>query len=135
MPELQPQTIKRSPRLRQFNLKTQPLYARILVQRKTDSGRFPSRPAWTHFDGFAAYPQAKGYARHTGCELLAKCCQFNGFLWSSALRAVISCAPLTSKLSWRLTTLICLTLFMAIPPDERCGVLNCLFDYLIQIKR
>ena len=33
-----------------------------------------------HFDGFAAYLQAKGYARHTGCELLAKCCQFNGFL-------------------------------------------------------
>lgn len=33
-----------------------------------------------HFDGFAVYLQAKGYARHTGCELLAKCCQFNGFL-------------------------------------------------------
>ncbi len=33
-----------------------------------------------HFDGFAAYLQAKGYAPHTGCVILAKCCQLNGFL-------------------------------------------------------
>ena len=39
---------------------------------------FRRGPLGPHFDGFAAYLQAKGYAHHTGCELLAKCCQFNG---------------------------------------------------------
>lgn len=33
-----------------------------------------------HFDGFAAYLQARGYSRHAGAEYLAKCCQFNTFL-------------------------------------------------------
>jgi site-specific recombinase XerD len=38
-----------------------------------------------HFDGFAAYLQARGYARHTGSVILAKCCQFNAFLLDQGL--------------------------------------------------
>jgi len=41
---------------------------------------FRRGPLGPHFDGFAAYLQAKGYSHHAGSQFLAKCCQFNGFL-------------------------------------------------------
>ena len=88
-----------------------------------------------HFDGFAAYLQAKGYARHTGCELLAKCCQFNGFLLE---QQVERCDQLGAA---RVEAF--LQAYYAHVSDSVYGyspirtvrrAIKCLFDYLIQIK-
>lgn len=46
---------------------------------------FRRGPLGPHFDGFAAYLQAQGYSPHVGREVLAKCCQFNGFLLEQGL--------------------------------------------------
>ena len=88
-----------------------------------------------HFDGFAAYLQAKGYARHTGCELLAKCCQFNGYLLEQHIqRCDQLCAAHAEAF---------LRAYYAHVPDSVYGyspirtvrrAIKCLLDYLIQIK-
>lgn len=88
-----------------------------------------------HFDGFAAYLQARGYARHTGCELLAKCCQFNAFLLE---QHVLSCDRLgTGHVEAFLQA------YYAHVSDSAYGyspirtvrrAIRCLFDYLSQIK-
>jgi len=88
-----------------------------------------------HFDGFAAYLQAKGYSRHTGRELLAKCCQFNGFLVEQGLA---HCAQLGDS-----HVEAFLRAYFAHIPNPVTGCLATqqprraikhLFDYLIQIK-
>lgn len=89
----------------------------------------------SHFDGFAAYLQAKGYAHHTGCGLLAKCCQFNGFLME---QRVLSCEQLGET-----QVEAFLRAYFAHLPNSAGGyspsqtarrALKHLFDYLIQIK-
>ena len=88
-----------------------------------------------HFDGFAAYLQAKGYAHHTGCELLAKCCQFNGFLLE---QRVSRCDQLGEPHLGAF-----LRAYFAHLPNPARGyspsqtarrAVKHLFDYLIQIK-
>ena len=88
-----------------------------------------------HFDGFAAYLQAKGYSRHTGCELLAKCCQFNGFLVEQGLSR---CAQLGDS-----HVEAFLKAYFAHIPNPVTGcpatqparrAIKHLFDYLVQVK-
>ena len=88
-----------------------------------------------HFDGFAAYLQAKGYAHHTGCELLAKCCQFNGFLLE---QRVLRC----DQLGGSIVDAFVRAYFAHLPNPPRGyspsqtarRAIKHLFDYLIQIK-
>jgi site-specific recombinase XerD len=88
-----------------------------------------------HFDGFAAYLQAKGYAHHSGRELLAKCCQFNAYLLE---QRVSRCAQLSES---HIESF--LKLYFAHTQPAGAGyspiqtarrALKHLFEYLIQIK-
>lgn len=88
-----------------------------------------------HFDGFAAYLQAKGYAPHTGCVILAKCCQLNGFLME---QRVAHC----SQLGEAHVEAFLRAYFAHLPNPPRGysalhtarSAIRHLFDYLIHIK-
>lgn len=96
---------------------------------------FRRGPLGTHFDGFAAYLQAKGYAHHTGSEMLAKCCQFNGFLLE---QRVTHC----NQLGEAHVTAFLKAYYGHLPNPPRGyspgqtarRAVKHLFDYLIQIK-
>ena len=88
-----------------------------------------------HFDGFAAYLQAKGYSHHTGSELLAKCCQFNAFLLE---QRVARCAQLDESHVDAFLTAYFAHLHNPVsghsPIQTARRAIRRLFDYLIQIK-
>ena len=88
-----------------------------------------------HFDGFAAYLQARGYTLGFGRELLSKCCQFNAFLVD---QRIARCAQLSES-----HVDAFLQAYFAHTPTEAGGdgprrrarsACKHLFDYLIQIK-
>ena len=88
-----------------------------------------------HFDGFAAYLQAKGYARHTGCELLAKCCQFNAFLLEQRVeRCDQICAARVEAFPKAYYAHLPEPVYGYSPRRTVRRAIKCLFDYLIQIK-
>ena len=88
-----------------------------------------------HFDGFAAYLQAKGYARHTGCEFLAKCCQFNGFLLEQRVeRCDQMCAAHVEAFLQAYYAHLSEPVHGYSPRRTVRRAIKCLFDYLIQIK-
>lgn len=88
-----------------------------------------------HFDGFAAYLQAKGYSHHTGREMLSKGCQFNGFLLEQRVARF-------DQLSESHVESFLKAYFAHLPNPPRGysasrtarGALKCLLAYLIQIK-
>ena len=88
-----------------------------------------------HFDGFAAYLQAKGYSLHSGCVILAKCCQFNGFLVEQRLARC-------DQLGESIVDAFLRAYFAHLPNPPRGysaihtarTAIRHLFDYLIQIK-
>jgi len=88
-----------------------------------------------YFDGFAAYLQAKGYSRHTGCHLLAKCCQFNDYVLT---QRVARCDQLgQSHIEAFLSAYFAHLPKMAegyAPRQTARRAIQHLFDYLIQIK-
>lgn len=49
---------------------------------------FRRGPLGPYFDGFAAFLQAKGYARNGAQTVLGKCCQFNGYLLAQNVSCV-----------------------------------------------
>jgi len=88
-----------------------------------------------HFDGFAAYLQARGYAEHGARSVLSKCCQFNAFLLE---QRVSGCAQLSQS---RIESFLKLYFAHAQPAgvgysprQTALRALKHLFDYLIQIK-
>jgi integrase/recombinase XerD len=88
-----------------------------------------------YFDGFAAYLQAKGYARHTGRELLAKCCQFNGFLLEQRVeRCDQLCAVHVEAFLQAYYAHLSEPVHGYSPRRTVRRALKCLFDHLIQIK-
>jgi len=88
-----------------------------------------------HFDGFAAYLQAKGYAHHTGCELLAKCCQFNAFLLEQLVeRCDQICAAHVEAFRQAYYAHLPELVYGYSPRRTVRRAIKCLFDYLIQIK-
>jgi integrase/recombinase XerD len=88
-----------------------------------------------HFDGFAAYLQARGYTLHVGRTALGKCCQFNGFLLDQRVSSL-------EKLSGTTVDAFLARYFEHAQPAtvgysarrEARRALKHLFDYLIQIK-
>ena len=88
-----------------------------------------------HFDGFAAYLQAKGYSHPFGREVLAKCCQFNGFLLEQHIASF-------DQLGQPHVDAFLNAYFAHLPNPAKGysprgiarGALRHLFDYLIQIK-
>jgi site-specific recombinase XerD len=96
---------------------------------------FRRGPLGPHFDGFAAFLQAKGYARHTGRTILGKCCQFNAFLLEQRIGR---CAQLRQS---HVDSFLKVYFAHAQPkgesdtPRENAqGALKRLLEYLIQIK-
>ena len=88
-----------------------------------------------HFDGFAAYLQAKGYARHSGCELLAKCCQFNNFLLEKQVeRCDQLCAAHVEAFLRAYYAHVSDSAYGYSPIRTVRRAIKCLFDYLIRIK-
>src|SRR6266436_1950682 len=87
-----------------------------------------------HFDGFAAYLQARGYASHGGRTVLSKCCQFNAFLLE---QRVASVAELSES---HIDSFLKLYFKHApagagySPRQTAHRAVRHLFDYLIQIK-
>lgn len=88
-----------------------------------------------HFDGFAAYLQARGYSRQTARTVLGKCCQFNAFLLE---QRISRCAQLSGS-----HVDAFLTLYFAHAQPAGAGysprqntqrALKLLLDYLIQIR-
>ena len=89
----------------------------------------------SHFDGFAAYLQAKGYAHHTARELLAKCCQFNRFLLEQRVeRCDQLCAAHVEAFSHAYYAHVSDTVYGYSPIRTVRRAIQCLFDYLIQVK-
>src|SRR6516164_8451789 len=88
-----------------------------------------------HFDGFAAYLQAKGYARHTRSELLAKCCQFNNFLLEQQVeRCDQLCAAHVEAFLRAYYAHVSDSAYGYSPIRTVRRAIKCLFDYLIRIK-
>ena len=56
---------------------------------------FRRGPLGPHFDGFAAYLNAKGYSHNWGSRTLAKCCLFNAFLID---QGITKCEELSESL-------------------------------------
>lgn len=89
----------------------------------------------SHFDGFAAYLQAKGYAHHTARELLAKCCQFNRFLLEQRVeRCDQLCAAHVEAFIHAYYAHVSDTVYGYSPIRTVRRAIQCLFDYLIQVK-
>lgn len=88
-----------------------------------------------HFDGFAAYLQAKGYARSSVRELLGKCCQFNGFLLEQRVARCdqLRMAHIEGFLEAYYAHLPEVARGYS-PRDTVRRAIRRLFDYLIQIK-
>jgi integrase/recombinase XerD len=96
---------------------------------------FRRGPLGPHFDGLAAYLQARGYAEHGARTVLSKCCQFNAFLIE---QHVAGCAQLSES---HIDSF--LKLYFAhvqpgregyCPRQTALRALKHLFEYLIQIK-
>lgn len=88
-----------------------------------------------HFDGFAAYLQARGYALHVGRTTLGKCCQFNGFLLDKRVQALtkLSGATIEEFLERYFEHAHPATVGYS-PRQTARRALKLLLDYLIQIK-
>lgn len=96
---------------------------------------FRRGPLGPHFDGFAAHLQAQGYARHTACNLLAKGCQFNGFLLE---QGVLRCHQLNESHVTEFLRVYCAHLdkpaINQAPIQTARRAIQHLFHYLIQSK-
>ena len=96
---------------------------------------FRRGPLGPHFDGFAAYLQARDYAEAGARTVLGKCCQFNAFLLD---QRVTDC----SKLSQSHIDSFLRLYFAHVQPDKEgycprqttLRALKHLFEFLIQIK-
>ena len=96
---------------------------------------FRRGPIGPHFDGFAAYLQARGYAEHGARTVLSKCCQFNAFLME---QQVSDCSRLSES---HIDSFLKLYFAHVQPGKEgycprqtALRALRHLFEYLIQIK-
>jgi site-specific recombinase XerD len=96
---------------------------------------FRRGPLGPHFDGFAAYLQARGYCLAHGQSVLARCCQFNAFLLEQRLAhcARLSEAHLDAFLKAYFAHTQPAGPGYAPTRDARCALQH-LFDYLVQIQ-
>src|SRR5688500_10533380 len=118
-----------------FKPKTEPIMLEFWYKDKRTLVDFRRGLLGPHFDGFAAYLQARGYAQYVGRTTLGKCCQFNGFLLDERVTSLerLSGKNIDAFLERYFEHAQPATVGYSARRDAN-RALKMLFDYLIQIK-